>query len=557
MFACCCGAALTSLAAVLDRPRVVYPADAGAFGAETWARVPSSLRPAQVSALSAAQDAAAAGVGPEGPRGIVAMLGCGHGKTLVAQLLPAIFRAKRPVFVIPAALRRQFEREGRVFGTSFSTTYRPVISYEGLSSPGQIHAIADARPDLLIFDEAHMLTNAKSARWKRIARYLEANAFTCRVCVLSGTLTARSLLDMEHLFYAALRDWSPLPRDGSIESWAACVDVGGEPSAVDVAYLRPLAHWAGEPADKAGFRRAFQARLRSTRGVAVAAGVSADVSLRVRMWRGPSVPEGVTAALADLESRWQLPDGTELVEALEMDRARRQLSFGYFSRWVPGTGHPDWFVARKAWGKVVRAHVQYGGIDSPALVARAARTGRLAPSETRALDAWLAVRATEPERVTVWCADGPRYVRSVVAAYHDEHGKGPQTLYWCTSRAVGGCLPVPYHGAGTPAPTSGHAGASVWVHGKGWNGQAYHRQLVVEPLATGAVWEQLLARTHRPGQRDDVDVTVLAPTGFARRAFWKARSEARYIQDTTGDPQRLLNCDFEGQEDSDLDGIFE
>ena len=103
---------------------------------------------------------------------------------------------------------------------------------------------------------------------------------------------------------------------------------------------------------------------------------------------------------------------------------------------------------------------------------------------------------------------------------------------------------LPVHGAGSKAPEPGQTVAvSIPVWGTGWNGQAWSRSLVLEPPANGATWEQMLGRTHRHGQTDDVKVWALAHTDAFTRAIDKATEEARYVRETTNQPQRLLFAD--------------
>jgi hypothetical protein len=81
------------------------------------------------------------------------------------------------------------------------------------------------------------------------------------------------------------------------------------------------------------------------------------------------------------------------------------------------------------------------------------------------------------------------------------------------------------------------------VHGKGKNLQAWNRQLVIEPPASGTVWEQLLGRTHRQGQRaDDVIAVVYQHTDRVRAAVDRATAQARYIEQTQGTPQKMVFC---------------
>lgn len=578
------------------------------------------LRPAQGTFLDALAGAANAPPGPWGARGAVGLLGCGHGKTLCAQLAPwaaidwrAIADAPptgttvsgRRLLLLPAALRPQLRADVRTWAPHYSLALADEsqwLSYEQLSGPGSAYLLDDLSPELLVLDEAHMLGNPESARWRRVARYLSGHP-SCRVVVLSGTLSARGLGEMAHLLFAALRDWSPLPSDGTLAHLAAAVDVGTDPSQDDLSVAVRVIEWqdysgAGSPNPYHGCtqreraRHCVFSRIATAPGVALAHGVAADVSLRIRVWAGPTMPPAMTAALVGLRERWELPDGTELVDALEMHRHHRTLARGWYQRWVPGSVDPGWLATRRAWAREVRRQLLYSpaaaaaGLDSPALVERAAAEGRLDARAHAAWHAWAAAdraRGTtgpdlgprvgtpwdmvgpyrdwpEPPTETVWldgaadyvaeCADGPWGSRD------------PAVVVWVGSPVLGAVaadgLDAVYYGAGSlqppdpPATGSWVAVVSHQVHRTGWNGQAWSRALVVEPPDGPAAWEQLLARQHRPGARRDVEVVVLAPTPESRVELIAARQAARFAADALGQPQRLLLADWSWDEGTAL-----
>jgi hypothetical protein len=69
--------------------------------------------------------------------------------------------------------------------------------------------------------------------------------------------------------------------------------------------------------------------------------------------------------------------------------------------------------------------------------------------------------------------------------------------------------------------------------------------LVLTPPTSGTVWEQLLGRTHRPGQEsDEVEVWVYRHTTELKQAIVKATADAEYQRGTTGNDQKLLNATY-------------
>jgi hypothetical protein len=118
-------------------------------------------------------------------------------------------------------------------------------------------------------------------------------------------------------------------------------------------------------------------------------------------------------------------------------------------------------------------------------------------------------------------------------------------LVWYQDAAVGDALGragLAVYGPGTaPEHHQGAAAAlSIRAHGTGRNLQRWARNLVLTPPSAGDGWEQLLGRTHRPGQTaDTVRFDVLAHHATIRAAFDTARAEARFIESTMGTSQKL------------------
>ncbi|MEI6807023.1 MAG: helicase, partial [Myxococcaceae bacterium] len=83
--------------------------------------------------------------------------------------------------------------------------------------------------------------------------------------------------------------------------------------------------------------------------------------------------------------------------------------------------------------------------------------------------------------------------------------------------------------------------ASIAAHSEGRNLQKWHQNLVMSCPANGSVWEQLIGRTHREGQlADKVTFDIVVACNEQLRSLHRAVSDARYIQDTTGQPQKLI-----------------
>lgn len=535
------------------RAQVVPPEISADTIADVWGRYSLNGRAptpkkAQVRAILAMERARNLPVTADGPQGIVGMVGCGHGKTLIAQIAPAVFGAEYPLILVPAAVKPQFEREAKRWSAWYPTDLPPdaCLSYETLSSPKATRLLDARRPDLIVCDEAHYLSSTDSSRWKRLNRYLAANP-DCRLVILSGTLIRASIGDFAHLVQWALRGASPLPQGFVAGTLAAVIDAAGEPRSSDLDYVsRVLATPYGHAPDRDGCRSGFRDLLARTPGFVVSPGLSADTSIRGSLFQGPERPENLAEALENLAGSWGLPDGTLLVDGLEFDRYSRQLTFGFYSRWKPGTLDERWVSARKAWGGVIRSYVTYGNYDSPAIVEDAAKSGNLTNSAQRAYSDWVSVRGLEPESETVWLENGKSFVRSLTESALAEAGS--DALVWYRSTALGGVLSeiLPVHGAGSTPPIEGSAAVSVPVHGTGWDGWRYHKNIVLEPPTNAAQMEQLISRTHRTGQTRDVLCWFYVGSPYLRKCLGKIGDGARFIGDTTGEPQRWAIMDWVG-----------
>ncbi len=263
------------------------------------------------------------------------------------------------------------------------------------------------------------------------------------------------------------------------------------------------------------------------------------------------LPEPVHEALRILRKEWRVGD-EEIDEAVAFYRAARQLAQGFYYRWVWGHAGPDkqWLAARAAWRSEVRGiltHQSRPGLDSPALVARAAEVGEIRADHW---EDWAAVRdRPEPPVEAVWLDS---FLVEEAARWGDEAGQG---IIWFESRAFGEALEgiVPVFAGGDVAsreilcvgPETHPVIACSWkAHGTGVNLQAYSKNLFVVPPSNGQTWEQALGRTHRPGQQADrVEVDVFMHTKELRQAWDSAVESAKYVEQTTGQKQKILQAE--------------
>lgn len=509
-----------------------------------------SLRPAQSAALYDARE----------NNGLLAPIACGAGKSLIALLLPTILDSKCAVLLVEPQLVLQVLEVDLPKYLPHWRIYRDrlhVLSYSTLSivrGAGELERLA---PDLIVADEAHNLRCPESVRTRRFLRYFKENP-DCRFCALSGTFASKSITQYAHLAFLALRRGSPLPLTKPVlAEWAAALDAVDSPAPPGalIKLCRP-----GESV-RSGFRR----RLIQTPGVVATRASSVNMSLRA-VARYPEVPVVVREALRDLRASWQRPDGEELEDAMRLGVIARQMAAGFYYVWRwPGQPDEQWLEARREWHSELREFLRYRarpGLDSPLLVARAASAGEVSFGHWKK---WEEVKErwrikidlnprmpteTDPGIIaiqTVWLDD---FLVKDAARWGQEN----VGIIWYEHRCLGAAIAkaggFPHYGPGdvgtkgilaechvAPART---IVVSRKAHGTGKNLVSWSNQLVTSMPGDGGVMEQLLGRTHRPGQEADaVCVNVYRHTREERDAWHSAELKARFIEETKGTRQKL------------------
>jgi hypothetical protein len=274
--------------------------------------------------------------------------------------------------------------------------------------------------------------------------------------------------------------------------------------------------------------------------------------------RRPEVPAEVSAVLGGLRRKWQRPDGEELVDALAVSACASELASGFFFRWRFPRGErrelvEEWLEARADWHRELREKIRRGAehLDSPwyclqaALRFYAGYQGPLPKWKAETWLAWREIRAkVQPETETVWVSDF--LVRDAI-----EWGRENIGIVWYDHVPYGEALAkasgFPFYGPGKRAAEAiiRERGdrtiiASIASHGEGRNLQQFRNQLVANVPAGAKVWEQLLGRTHRLGQRaDEIDVHVYQHTPDLRDALDSAISYSRWVGVVENKPTRL------------------
>ena len=510
------------------------------------------LRETQARALAAIQQ----------HRGLFGPIGVGHGKTLIAWLAPVVLGQLRAVIMMPPSMVPAFKAEVQRFRKHFiePSTEPEIVPYSILSSANGTDLLSRLKPEVIIADEAHTLMHDSSARCKRLKRYFGENPNTLFIA-LSGTFFGKQPSQLAHLVQFSLQQNAFMPvRGRALEVWAQCVNLDGRPCDADWQAFNPLATAEGINLDQYdGEERVIRARSavlnRMQSAPGVISTVEPSIEIPINLHRHVfDVPPEITEALRKVATGEETPDGEDIiVDDAQRARLANNLSAGFYYRWAweqIGGRDEEWILARKTWHRALRNELERNsgeGYDSPMLVAaRVQRELDAKPSLAQskilhnAWSEWLPHRKKpEPPTVPVWVSDF--FVRWIEQFLQDR----VPTLVWYYSRALGaelGKIGLPVHGQGSDTPTVGASAAcSISVHGTGKNLQGWWRNLVVELPTQAKTWEQLIGRTHRPGQPHPfVEFHLPLHTTKYEMCLDRGIESAHHVKQLTGADQRLL-----------------
>jgi hypothetical protein len=333
-------------------------------------------------------------------------------------------------------------------------------------------------------------------------------------------------------------------------------------------------------------RQGYQRRLRETPGVISSSDKNLDCSLIIKRQGfdpGEKVREHLEVLRGSGDTPPMTPNGDLLTTPVEVWRHAREIACGFYYRWEPNPPQ-EWRDARRTWNWIVRQiltppqfrdkkqliqerglqaaglhndgamYEQYRELhlDSPMQVALAVTTGRiLDPYIVSSYRRWEEVRPTYKINVVAeWVSDSTLVF---CEQWVQEHKRG---LIWTEHRAFGEALAarlktgfcsnggVDANGRTIEDYAGATVVASVAANKEGRNLQAWNKNLIVTAPPTGSLHEQLMGRTHRMGQLEDtVYVDWLAACDEQDQGFQQLLADARYIQDTTGQTQKLLYAD--------------
>lgn len=217
-----------------------------------------------------------------------------------------------------------------------------IMAWSQLSIVDTDELLARVAPELIIADEAHNLSNKTSSRYKRVNRYMVEYPKT-EFIALSGTMGKKSLNDYYHIMKWCLKKNCPMPRTQvELDNWANILDTSFSEYTSDATML-PMLNWAKMNGrselerDIAGYRKSFNHRLASTRGVVFAIGED-DIGTSILFNNVPvEVPEDYEGMPRLQELLEQLhiwdtnPDGEIIEHAIHKFRHDYELTAGFFN----------------------------------------------------------------------------------------------------------------------------------------------------------------------------------------------------------------------------------
>lgn len=494
------------------------------------------LRPVQAVTLESLADNS----------GAFGLIGVGEGKTLISYLAPLVVNAQRPLLIVPAKLKEKTIIEFRDLAEHWQPVDIEVISYEWLSRVGAADFLDEFQPDLIVADEAHKLKNPSASVTRRVVRYLRDTGET--FLPMSGTIANRSLMDFHHLLALSVGiKTMPLPAPAAeCKVWAQAVDEKVKNRARAGA-LRFLLDDEKEKPSLKNLRNAVGRRIHQTFGVVNTQKKSVDASIIVTTF-SPKMDPRIDQYIRNLITARVTPIGEEALPA-DVHRHIRTLVSGFFYRWDPAPPQP-WSKARSWWKSYARDILEQEDerFDSELQVANGVDRGDL--NDGGALDSWRGIRDSfKPNSVPVWVTDAP--LREVL-----KRDTG-NTIFWVEHIATGKKLAemsgLPYYhrlgiadeGDFIGDHKSGSFIASIASNAEGRNLQHYSHNVIVTPPASGRTVEQLMGRTHRPGQMaDEVGFEIMTGHNAIVGHLQQAIKDAEFIHLTTGQPQKLLIADI-------------
>lgn len=459
--------------------------------------------------------------------GLFVCLPVGAGKTLISFLLPSIVPEKECLVIVPAKLLKKTYTDFKVLKENWIHTPCHITTYEKISTRPNL--LNEIKPNVIIADECHRLSNIKSAVTRRIRRYFKNNLDTW-FCFMSGTITKRSFMDWHHLIQWALPAClQPLPINYyEAREWAWALDEKDWLIKYGIGALSILGKTKNEA------REGYGNLLAGVPGVIIEQKQEIEnlpIEITIKKIK---IPE-ISKIARDLESTWTTPSGIEFCDALELARHLKEVSQGFYYEWREQP-KKEWLEKRRIYNSYVREKIS---------LSRKYDTERQIQkyfSNATEIIEWLEIKDSfTPRTQAVWLTD--EFIDTALNSVEEDF----PWLIWVEHLAVGQRISekydIPFYANSNNEIyncTSPIAIVSINSIGEGFNLQKYSVNVILSSPKLGRTWEQMLGRTHRSGQlAEKIKVYFFYSLEIQKRYFEQACKDAQYIEATTQQKQKL------------------
>jgi hypothetical protein len=492
--------------------------------------------------------------------GLLGILGVGTGKTLVTFLAPVVVpNIRRPLLLVPAHLRdhktqHDLEYYGQFFRLPKSLEVR---SYQELSRKKMADFLDFFDPDMIIMDECHFVKNIDTAACNRINRFFMKSMGLSKTkthtpaidtqprvfVAVSGTVTDSTVKHYaHHSAWACTPQYSPIPTEtAKLDQLCKYVDVDSK-----------LDTNAVPEEVKTEHRKRFQDYLKNSNGIQVHLRSSCNASLTVNQLSYP-LTEKTSDLIKDFQKTKIRMDGKIIDTALEARMVLHQMLCGFYYIFDPEPP-TEWRDARSAWFRMA-SEVMESQVDIDTeeqakfwIMKHGSRFQR------DVIDTWAMQRKSfKTNTVPVWFDEGQAL--APINQYLN-HPTADPTIIWCSFIAHGDKVAkltgIEYYGEnglfGDKYIEDTKAKvilARIGPNATGRNLQKnFCRNVLLSPMRSAMLAEQLIGRTHRQGSRfDEVTVDVLL-SEYTKKDWKHCLKRASFLRDHLGMEHKLTLAGF-------------
>lgn len=464
-----------------------------------------------------------------------------------------------------------------------------VLPYSILSCKDAEDLLTAINPGVIIADEVQYLKNPKAARTRRFLKFVRSREQTPVFCCFSGTMTKKSLVDYAHLATMSLgiNSFLPLTRPG-LMSWSSILDSSDSVHVPrsERSNIVPLVNWHNRTrgGDLNSWRvedcrEAYRQRLITCPGVTATSLDENTIGTSIIIHNNEAtLPSKIKKAMRDLETKWVSPSGDQISHALMIYKWQSELTMGFFNDRVWPSVHDltkrrkisrddavallnagqAYHEANQSYHKLLRTYLKHHhrkGIDTPKLVGQALYNHYNFDKGDK----------LHKELYAGWVDRHKKSVNGKAPLERDrvqvrlDDYKIQQALKWAKSLKTGGIVwyyhiaiglwayeifqkefgkDVIYAPAGTteidkPENRDKIVIATFESHGTGKNLQHFQNQWFLEWARQADLAEQVLGRTHRPGQEaDELVINLNCSTDWDHNNFAATLIDTVYIEGT-------------------------